>query len=492
MLFSSLPFIFGFLPATVALVYFASRFFGARAALPVLLAASLVFYSWNTPIYLFLIAGSICVNYLLGRRILATRSRWTVGAGVAFNLALLGWFKYAGLFSSTLSDLARVDVTIDGVILPLAISFFTFQQIAYLADCLNAKGKRYGFLEYALFVAFFPQLIAGPIVHHAQLAPQFSGPRFARFHADDMLLGLFLFTIGLAKKVLIADGMAPMADGVFNAAAQGHVIVAVEAWLGVLAYSFQIYFDFSGYSDMAIGLGLMFGIALPVNFNSPYKARSIVDFWRRWHMTLSAFLRDYLYIPLGGNRKGGASRYRNLFIVMLLGGLWHGAAWTFLVWGGLHGAYLCINHAWDKTLASRITLGPVAATIITFSAVTVAWVFFRADTFSAAFAMFAALAGQGDVAISNAAFSPFAILQLLGAGLIVWKAPNAMALLEKFKTILNAGAGPALAIGGGNGNAAGVALRHPVIVMAALGALAAMAVFALLTSGPYEFIYFQF
>ncbi len=486
MLFSSLGFLFCFLPMTLAAVCVAMRLKGRRAALAVLLAASLIFYAWQTPSYIFLIGASILVNYAFGRRILKRGSKKTLALGVAFNLALLGWFKYIGLFSSTLSDLAHVNVTVDGVVLPLAISFFTFQQIAYLCDCLKDEGRGYSLLDYALFVAFFPQLIAGPIVHHKEVTPQFSGDRFARFKADDLAAGVFLFSIGLAKKVLVADGLAPLADGVFDAAGLGLAIPPVEAWAGLIAYSFQIYFDFSGYSDMALGLALMYGVKLPMNFNSPYKARSIVDFWRRWHITLSRFLRDYLYIPLGGNRKGGLLRYRNLFIVMLLGGLWHGAAWTFMVWGGLHGAYLCLNHFWDRAIGDRYRLPPSIAVLMTFLAASLAWVFFRAESFPAAFAMLGALSGAGAGAASVLSSTELYAYPLIGlAALIVWGAPNALELLERFKTRApapgaNAG-GPAMAL-----------VQHRALLMALLGAAAALSVFILMTSGPYEFIYFQF
>ncbi|MCG8440709.1 MAG: MBOAT family protein, partial [Caulobacterales bacterium] len=345
MLFSSIGFLAGFLPAAVALVWAGARLAGPRGASVALLGCSLVFYGWAHPPYLALITASIGANYLLGRAIGRTGSRGLVALGVALNLAALGWFKYAGLFASALADLAALDITLDGVVLPLAISFFTFQQIAYLVDARTRGTGRTGFLDYALFVAFFPQLIAGPIVHHRDVVPQFAGPGFARFERSDVAFGLALFSIGLAKKVLIADGLAPLADGAFAASAAGEPLASADAWAGVLAYSFQIYFDFSGYSDMALGLARIFGVRLPMNFNSPYKARSIVEFWRRWHITLSRFLRDYLYIPLGGNRRGGLARYRNLFIVMLLGGLWHGAAWTFVVWGGIHAVALIAERA---------------------------------------------------------------------------------------------------------------------------------------------------
>ncbi len=489
MLFSSLIFLLVFLPLTIAAVYAVNKFAGPRFAALMLLAASLIFYSWQTPEYLLLILGSIAVNFLLGRRINQSRSKVILALGIAFNLALLGWFKYAGLFSETLSDIARADLTVDGVVLPLAISFFTFQQIAYLSDCLKTDVKKYDFLDYALFVAFFPQLIAGPIVHHKDLTPQFSGPRFAKFLSADIAAGFFLFSIGLAKKVLVADGLAPLADQVFDGAAAGHAILAFEAWVGVLAYSFQIYFDFSGYSDMALGLALLFGVKLPMNFNSPYKATGIVDFWRRWHITLSNFLRDYLYFPLGGNRKGGLLRYRNLFIVMLLGGLWHGAAWTFVVWGGLHGAYLCINHAWDKSTDGKKILGPVAATVLTFAAVSVAWVFFRAESFTAAFAMFAGLCGADSGAqsvLSVDALYSYPILFI--AAVLVWRAPNALELLERFRNI----ALPETPPSGDAGGVAAVPLWRNMILMAGLGCLTALAIFSLMITGPYEFIYFQF
>ena len=492
MLFSSLTFLLGFLPITLAAVYIAAKFFSIRAAIVVLLIASLIFYSWQTPVYIFLISGSIVTNYLIGRIILRARSKLRLAVGVGFNLALLGWFKYIGLFSSTLSDLARADLTVDGVILPLAISFFTFQQIAYLVDCYEGKVERYGFLNYALFVAFFPQLIAGPIVHHKTVTPQFAGPRFACFYAEDIASGLFLFSIGLAKKVLIADALAPLADGVFDTAAMGYAVSTPDAWIGVLAYSFQIYFDFSGYSDMALGLALFFGVRLPMNFNSPYKARSIVDFWRRWHITLSTFLRDYLYFPLGGNRSGSIIRYRNLFIVMLLGGLWHGAAWTFVVWGGLHGAYLCINHAWEKTLGQKMTLGPVGGTALTFIAASVAWVFFRAETFSAAFTVFAGLFGQASgapIALQSAALFSYPILAF-AAG-IAFVAPNALELtarMQKLSGIVSAQGGEASQ----PSSASALSIGRVRLAMAFLGAAAACAMFVLMTSGPYEFIYFQF
>lgn len=477
MLFSSVEFIVGFLPAIVALVYVAARVGGVRLAMLTVLAGSLVFYGWTYPAYVALMLASIGVNFGLGRKIAETKNKTFVALGVALNLGALAWFKYAGLFSSTLTDITQLNLTVDGVVLPLAISFFTFQQIAYLVDMLKPDRPNYSILDYALFVAFFPQLIAGPIVHHKDLTPQFRGEHFAKFRIQDIERGALLFAIGLAKKVLIADSLAPLADDVFNTAAAGGGLSTIDAWAGTLAYTFQIYFDFSGYTDMALGLAALFGVALPQNFNSPYKAKSISDFWRRWHITLSEFLRDYLYIPLGGNRGGGFKRYRNLFIVMLLGGLWHGAAWTFMVWGGLHGAYLCVNHAWNRYVGKSVTLGTVPATLITFMSVVVAWVFFRAATFEAAFSVLGAMAG---LSVQSAFFVivHFAVLPMIVfAACLSWGAPNSIEITERLldrDTLRERWA------------------RAKAPLMSGLGAACALSLFILIVSGPYEFIYFQF
>jgi alginate O-acetyltransferase complex protein AlgI len=281
--------------------------------------------------------------------------------------------------------------------LPLAISFFTFQQITYLVDAYRGETREYHFLHYALFVTFFPQLIAGPIVHHREMLPQFARNTLYRLNAEHLAVGITIFALGLFKKVILADGIAVHATPVFDAAEAGFVTLTFfEAWSGALAYSLQLYFDFSGYSDMGIGLARMFGVRLPLNFNSPYKATSIIDFWRRWHITLSRFLRDYLYIPLGGSRKGEARRMTNLMITMLLGGLWHGAGWTFVLWGGLHGIYLVINHGWRKLIpagnAGRLRKG--AGWTITMLAVVVAWVPFRAESLDGATAVLGAMMGN--------------------------------------------------------------------------------------------------
>ena len=415
MLFNSHEFLFLFLPATFA-VYFLLARRGHEVAIAWLVLASLFFYGWWNPVYLVLILVSMLINFALGEllsRAHAAGARvagrlWLI-AGLAFNLGLLGYFKYANFSVETLNALTGADYHLGAIVLPLAISFFTFQQIAYLMDAHKGITQEYRFMHYALFVTFFPQLIAGPIVHHRDMLPQFMRDDALRPHIRNIVIGLGIFSIGLFKKTVLADGVAQYSTPVFDAAAAGQTLTLFEAWGGALAYTFQLYFDFSGYSDMAIGAARLFGVRLPLNFHSPYKATSIVEFWRRWHMTLSRFLRDYLYIPLGGNRGGRVLRYRNLMLTMLLGGLWHGAGWTFVIWGGLHGAYLAINHAWSH-VSRRLwphgllprALGKSLAWLTTFTAVVIGWVFFRASDFAAAMAMLEGMAGLNGIALPNA------------------------------------------------------------------------------------------
>lgn len=301
------------------------------------------------------------------------------------------------------------------VILPLGISFFTFQQIAYLVDAYRGETQEYSALKYGVFVSFFPQLIAGPIVHHKQIVFQLYDKAIYRFNWEKFAIGITIFIAGLFKKVIFADNLARYATPVFQDAARDMQVQFFQAWGGALAYSLQLYYDFSGYSDMAIGAAFMFGITLPINFNSPYKATSIIDFWRRWHITLSNFLRDYLYIPLGGNRKGEIRRYINLMVTMLLGGLWHGAGWTFVLWGGLHGVYLIINNQW-RSLCKKLGRARqgnhgwsrAIGTFITLVAVVIAWVFFRASNLDAALVLLRGMMGENGVSI------PLAIAEELG------------------------------------------------------------------------------
>ena len=408
MLFNTYAFCFVYLPITLGGVFLAARL-SHRLALAWLGAASLGFYAWWDPPYVLLLLGSILFNYLCGRLLIRRPSRLLLALAVAADLGLLGYFKYANFFLAAFGG-----PSLGQIILPLGISVFTFTQIAFLVDTAEGLVAEVDFLKYLLFVTYFPHLIAGPILHHRDIMPQFDKPRVTRFSAHAMTLGLAVFTVGLLKKVILADEVAAFSSPVFDAAAQGALPGPAAAWQAALAYSLQIYFEFSGYSDMAIGLARMIGVRLPDNFASPYKARSIIDFWRRWHITLSRFLRDYLYIPLGGNRHGGPRRYANLMITMLLGGLWHGANWTFLLWGGLHGFYLLVNHA----LGGMLPRGLGRA--VTFLAVVVAWVPFRAADLPTAAAILRAMAGIG-----GGASPPVAGWGWIAALLaIVWLLPN--------------------------------------------------------------------
>jgi D-alanyl-lipoteichoic acid acyltransferase DltB (MBOAT superfamily) len=377
---------------------------------------------------------SIVVNFGIGRtlqkiaRERGAPSRALLIVGLARNLSLLGYFKYANFFVDNIDAAFGVHLELARIVLPIGISFFTFQKVAFLVDSYTNKVEQHDFVDFCLFVMFFPQLIAGPIVHFSEVIPQFS--RAASPPAlDRFALGVTVFAIGLAKKVIIADALAVHASSVFDAAAAGYAPTLVESWLGTLCYALQIYFDFSGYSDMAIGLGWLFGIRLPINFASPYKARSIAEFWQRWHITLSRFLRDYLYIPLGGNRRGRVRQRVNLLITMLLGGLWHGAAWTFLLWGALHGVMLVIHRTWEQSsFGARHALRPALARAATFVCVVLAWVPFRAADFPTTFAMYRGLFALNGVAPPHASIALdrpiFAAVLAIAASIGVWRLPN--------------------------------------------------------------------
>jgi len=400
MLFNSFEFIFLFLPATL-LVYYGVARFGAAAQVKTLALASLVFYcGWDVR-YLPLLLGSIVGNFMVGRAVARhasaspARARTILTAGVAANLALLVYYKYSNFFASSANAGFDTSLPLMDIVLPLGISFFTFTQIAFLVDTLRGKADEPDFVQYLAFVTYFPHLIAGPILHHHETIPQFR--RGVQARSVWFAPGLAMFALGLAKKTLIADPFGAIARPVFEGFARGDALSGADAWLGSLAYTFQLYFDFSAYCDMAVGISLMLGIYIPLNFDSPYKATSIIDFWRRWHMTLSRYLRDYLYIALGGSRRGRVRRYVNLLLTMVLGGLWHGAGWTFLAWGALHGGYLVVNHAWRALRPAGDThpswIGAQAARLLTFLCVVVAWVFFRADSVATATGMLVTMAG---------------------------------------------------------------------------------------------------
>ncbi len=398
MLFNSYIFLFAFLPLTLLVYHGLRRSSSSNTpALFWLVIASLFYYGWWAPEYLLLLAASVVLNYSLGRLLINRPSKLIVTIGVILNLAALGYFKYANFFVSSLNSIGGSDYYLAPIILPLAISFFTFQQIAFLVDSHRGEVRETNFLHYCLFVCFFPQLLSGPIVHHREMMPQFAGLGSGPIDTRLLEQGVTLFAIGLFKKVIMADSLGLYADKLFGAAAQGAAMTGPDALLGSVAFTLQLYFDFSGYSDIAVGLAAMMGIRLIFNFNSPHQATSIIEFWRRWHMSLSRFLRDYLYFALGGNRYGPVARYSNLFITMFLGGLWHGAAWNFAIWGSLHGLYLMINHAWRHMLEllgwkpQQQAWYRASAWLLCFMAVALALVIFRAPTLSTAAHIFEAL-----------------------------------------------------------------------------------------------------
>jgi alginate O-acetyltransferase complex protein AlgI len=395
MLFNSYAFIFLYLPVVLIGYFYLARKSQTQGVWWLALA-SLFFYAYWSYSYTFLLIASIIFNFSIGSSIAyfsdknKKKSLRLLQIAIVINISLLGYYKYANFFIDTLNILVGSEFKSFEYLLPLGISFFTFTQIAYLIDAYRGNAKEYSFSKYLLFVTYFPHLIAGPVLHHKQMMPQFSNTVLRNVNWENIANGLIIFAIGLSKKIFLADALAPYADAVFGASSRGVELTTYEAWAGALAYTFQLYYDFSGYSDMAIGISLMFNIHLPINFNQPYKATSIIDFWRRWHITLSQFLRDYLYIPLGGNKNGSLKRYLNLLITMLLGGLWHGAGWTFIVWGGMHGVYLAINHLWrsifklDNVTQTKNKLGIVFGWLLTFLSVIVAWVVFRAESLSSA------------------------------------------------------------------------------------------------------------
>ena len=385
MLFNSQAFIAGFLPIVLALYYAVAAHRTARQAL--IVVASLFFYGWWDVRFVPMLAGLTVANWLIAQWFGAWRARWIPILGVVLNLAVLGVFKYADFFRGSVLGSQFHPWNL---VLPLGISFFVFQKISYLIDLRRGDRHIYNFLDFCMFVVFFPQLIAGPIVRHNEIIHQFGlDPRREEMW-ENLSRGFVLFVIGVAKKVAFADTVAMVADPLFAQAATTS-LTAAQAWIATAAYTLQIYFDFSGYSDMAIGLALMFGLRLPFNFNAPYRAVSIRDFWRRWHMTLSRFLRDYLYIPLGGNRCGALRQASNVIVTMLLGGLWHGANWTFVAWGGLHGLALAVNHVWQNR---GFRLPRVIGWAITLLFVMVCWVLFRADGFSMAGDVLLSMLGQ--------------------------------------------------------------------------------------------------
>ena len=423
MLFDSYLFLFLFLPIALLGYYLIAKLKNPRFAIIWLVAVSLFFCAWANPVYLAPIIGSVLFNYTIGvtlaRPASKERRKLIMVLAVAANILLLGYFKYTNFFISNINVLLATDIHILTIALPLAVSFYTLTQIAYLVDIYRGEVYGGGFWEYLLFVTFFPKLISGPIVRMKQFMPQLTECYKPRLNVTNIAIGLTSIFLGLFKKVILADHLGAYANPVFDAATLESGISFFNSWTGALAYTFQLYFDFSGYCDIAIGIGLMFSIRLPLNFYSPYKAKSIIDFWRRWHITLSRFIRDYIYIPLGGNRTDFLRQMVNLMVAMIIAGFWHGAGWTFIIWGALHGIYLVINHIWQrlKRVANcsdknSTWWGSAVSILITFFAVVLAWVFFRSDSVSAAIEILKGMVGIYGFHIHFADYS--AIGQLLG------------------------------------------------------------------------------
>ncbi|MGE9984056.1 MBOAT family O-acyltransferase [Desulfovibrio sp. SGI.169] len=470
MLFNSYPFLFCFLPLLLLVWHLLGGFGSARLALA-LLFFSAVFYGLWGAAFLLLLAVMVGMNYAFGLALAAPEERREglaprrlsrrdlLGLALTLNLLPLLWFKYSCFLGRNLAALFHSQWDFQPPGLPPGISFYTFIQIAWLVSVYRRQIAPQGLIRHALFSSCFPYVISGPIVRYEQMGPQFDA--MTGSDAEGLARGFSLFSMGLAKKVLLADSIALYADAVFNAAEKAFPLSGAEAWLGSFCYTFQLYFDFSGYTDMALGLGLMLGLRLPENFNSPYKATGIVDFWRRWHITLSAWLRDFLYIPLGGNRAGRLKQYRNLFLTMLIGGAWHGAGWTFMLWGALHGLMLSINHFFRirirgsrlEVLLAATPLRPLSIAF-TFLCINACWVVFRAMSLDGALRVYTAMftgplglspGGPDGVAtqgLSGASallaqwlpnhyfqgWQPFALLAL--CAVLVWAFPNSREILQ--------------------------------------------------------------
>lgn len=406
MLFNSYEFIFFFLPITFGIYFWLNKKRLTQASKAWMVFASLFFYSWWNIIYLPLILGSILFNFSVGSAISRIYSTPTtikkgippktiLAVGIISNILLLGYFKYMDFFITNANTLAGTHWDLMHIVLPLGISFFTFTQIAYLVDAYRGEVKEMDYLNYTLFVTFFPHLLAGPILHHKEMMPQFDALRNKVINHKNLSAGVFLFSIGLFKKVVIADTFAQWANAGFETT---QALNFFEAWATSLSYTFQLYFDFSGYTDMALAVALMFNIKLPINFNSPYKALNIQDFWRRWHITLSRFLRDYIYIPLGGNRTGEFRTYANLFTVFLIGGLWHGASWMFVIWGAMHGIAIVLHRAWQQMGKKMNTF---LAWFITFNFINITWIFFRAKDWTQANNVISGMIGKHEITLPN-------------------------------------------------------------------------------------------
>lgn len=486
MLFSQTEFIFLFLPACVLCYQIALRF-SRDAGLSVLVLFSLYFYAYFEYHLLVLLFFSLFLNYGVYRYFIRRDYKKRTGliAGIVANLLILGYFKYSGFLFYDVFHVDALGMSFQAPILPLGISFVTFHQISFLVGQAEEKGPPVSFLDYMVYITFFPHLVAGPIVRQEQLIPQL---RHATVTAEGFATGVFIFSLGLAKKLLIADGLGQWANRAFDG--QG-ILTTTDAWLGTLAYTFQLYFDFSGYSDMAIGLALLFGFTFPINFNSPYKATSIQDFWRRWHITLSDFIRDYIYIRLGGNRNGPARTYFNLVITMVLGGIWHGAGFTFILWGLMHGLGLAANRLWNRM---GFAMGNLTGWFLTFLFVIHAWVLFRARDLGDAMRMFR---GMYDGLVLDPAAAEVAGTTMKALGIAIGTIATAPSVLPLHGWVVVAAVmGIALAAPNtlelARRSREGSAVRQ-LVYFAFAGMLLALSIKRMMeASAPNEFIYFQF
>lgn len=488
MLFNSYQFILLFLPVSLFVYFILIRFLPKAAPRLWLVAASLFFYSyWNIK-YLPLLVGSIVFNFIVAAAMLRSggaRKKTFLIIGVCANVALLGLFKYSDFFLSNVNQLFHANAGLLRIALPLGISFFTFTQIAFLVDIWKGEVTRLSALNYSLFVTYFPHLLAGPIIHHREMMPQFGmiGQRSVDWR--NVSIGTYLFAVGLFKKVVIADTLAVFANSGFDGAG---ALQFSAAWLASLSYTAQLYFDFSGYTDMALGASFAFNLILPPNFNSPYKAASVQEFWRRWHITLSRFLREYIYIPLGGNRVGEPRIFFNLMAVFVIGGIWHGAGWLFVIWGAMHGLAVCIQRLWGRL---NITIPRLLAWFLTFNLVSAAWIFFRAKSWGAAMRVLYGMTGAAGMDVKAADFTTLYmnLLNELGA---VWATVYYMAHVLTNPFVLLAAA-YAIVFFGRNSNVVSGSLR-PTAGRAIFAAflLCASLLYLFFTDGRSEFIYFNF
>lgn len=433
MLFNSFEFLFAFLPIVLLLYYGLHRLGGTTSSKAVLFLASLVFYGWYNAIYLPLLLGSIVFNFLvgnwLGKEPEVRKRKLILTLGIVSNVLLLMYFKYMNFFIDNVNYLTDSHISHLRILLPLGISFFTFQQIAYLTDSFKQLTKEYNLFTYSTFVTFFPHVISGPIVHHKDMMPQYNDPTKAEFDSFNFSKGLYIFFMGLVKKVVVADSFAVLANAGFGSAAH---LGFLDSWITSISYSIQLYFDFSGYSDMALGIALLFNIHIAVNFNSPYKSVNIQDFWRRWHITLSSFLRDYIYIPLGGNRSGEYLTLQNLMVTFLVGGIWHGAAWTYIIWGAMHGGGLIVHRLWKK---ANLEMPDWLGLVLTLLYVNFAWVFFRAATLPDAWNMVRKMIGLEGFSLGpSIVLTDIYIIPMLVLGTVLLFFPNPPQLAQRFKT----------------------------------------------------------